>query len=210
MNGPLFDDLLDQLRGAPLQQLAGSLGLPEEATHAAITTALPVLLGALHRNTRNSGGAESLLAALADHRGVDPTNALGNALAGGGTGGAILDHLLGRHRSAAAEAVGNASGIGADRGGQLLRMLAPVVMAYLARRLSTPRDRDGASTPEPSPDGLRSALADEVMSLRRRDDLHPAALTSLDEQDDADTTGFTEAGPLTIQTAEMRSPRPLL
>lgn len=216
MNAPLFDDLLDQLRGSPVHQLAGSLGLPQGATQAAIAAALPVLLGALHRNTQSPGGAQSLLSALAeDHRGIDPANALGNALAGGGAGAAILDHVLGRHRVSAADAVGTASGIGADRSSQLLRLLAPVVMAYLARRLFTSAATGGPSTPHASPEGLRTALDGEVASLRGRSDLDPSLLAELDRDHDGDVDQQDLAAGgagsvLPTQTAEMRSPRPLL
>ncbi|GAB6196082.1 DUF937 domain-containing protein [Lysobacter xanthus] len=214
MNGPLFDDLLDQLRGAPVQQLSQQLGLAPESTMQAVATALPVLLGAMHRNTQRGDGAQSLLSALeVDHRGIDPANALGTALAGGGAGAGILGHLFGRREPTAADAVGNATGLGTDRGGMLLRLLAPVVMAYLARRLFTPRRADGPSTPQPSPEGLRSALDDEVTTLRTRGDVHPS-LAALDRDGDGDVDlqdfGGTGAGALPTQTAEMRSPRPLL
>jgi hypothetical protein len=214
MNAPLFDDLLDQLRGTPAQQLSGQLGLSPEITMQAVATALPLLLGAMHRNARDTGGAQSLLSALeVDHRGIDPANALGNALAGGGSGAGILGHLFGGRQLSAADAVGNATGLGGDRGGMLLRVLAPVVMAYLARRLFTPRQADGATTPQPSPDGLRSALDDEVTSLHERGSVHPALLSVLDRDHDGDVDmqDFGAAnGALPTQTAEMRSPRPLL
>ena len=213
MNAPLFDDLLDQLRGAPTQQLAQQLGLSPETAMQAAATALPVLLGAMHRNSRDPAGAQSLLSALEiDHRGIDPANALGNALAGGGSGLGILGHLFGNRQPSAADAVGAATGLGGDRGGMLLRVLAPVVMAYLARRLFTPRQADGPTTPQPSPDGLRTALDDEVTTLHQRGSVHPALLSVLDRDGDGDVDlhDFAANGALPTQTAEMRSPRPLL
>jgi hypothetical protein len=41
MNAPLFDDLLDQLRGAPTQQKTQRQGLSPDTTMQADTTALP-------------------------------------------------------------------------------------------------------------------------------------------------------------------------
>ncbi|WP_133479084.1 DUF937 domain-containing protein [Cognatilysobacter segetis] len=215
MNAPLFDDLLDQLRGAPTQQMSQRLGLSPESTMQAVATALPMLLGALHRNAQAEPGARSLLSALeVDHRGIDPANALGTALAGGGSGAGILGHVFGTRQPVAAEAVSNATGLGPDRAGMLLRLLAPVVMAYLARRLFTPREADGPTTPQPSPDGLRTALGEEVTTLRERGNVHPALLSVLDRDRDGDVDlqDFTGAAatPLATQTAEMRSPRPLL
>jgi hypothetical protein len=215
MNAPLFDDLLDQLRGAPTQQLSRQLGLSPETTLQAVATALPMLLGAMHRNTRDNAGAQSLLSALeVDHRGIDPANALGNALAGGGSGAGILGHLFGMRQATAADAVGNATGLGGQRGGMLLRLLAPVVMAYLARRLFTPRQADGPTTPQPSPVGLQAALDDEVVALNQRGSVHPSLLSVLDHNHDGDVdvSDFTasNSGALPTQSAEMRSPRPLL
>lgn len=218
MNGPLLDDLLDQLRGAPSQQLGQHLGLPQDTVMQAVSTALPVLLGAMHRNARSPDGAASLLSALElDHRGVDPTNALATALAGGGSGGGILRHLFGPHRDSAPQAVGQAAGLEPDRAEQLLRALAPMAMAYLARRFFTPRATDGASTPQPSPEGLQAALDREMEAVRERGGaagLH--GLLDRDHDGDVDLADFSGAhrtddlGPLPTQTAEMRSPRPRL
>ena len=216
MNGPLFDDLLDQLRGAPAQQLSHQLGLSPETTMQAAATVLPMLLGAMQRNSQGAGGAQSLLSALeTDHRGIDPANALGTALAGGGSGAGILGHLFGDRQPYAAGAAANATGLGEDRAGMLMRLLAPVVMAYLARRLFTPRQADGPTTPQPSPDGLRSALDGEFGTLRERGRVHPALLSVLDRDHDGDVdlndlTASSGTTPLAAQTAEMRSPRPLL
>ena len=215
MNASLFDDLLDQLQGAPTRQLSQQLGLSQDTTMQAVATALPMLLGAMNRNAQGMDGAQSLLSALeTDHRGIDPANALGTALAGGGSGGGILGHLFGTRQPYAADAVANATGLGPDRAGMLMRVLAPVVMAYLARRLFTPHPASGATTLQPSPDGLRSALDNEVTTLRERGNVHPALLSLLDRDGDGDVDmqDFTaaNAAPLSTQTAEMRSPRPLL
>lgn len=212
MTGPLLDDLLDQLRGGPARQLSQQLGLSPDAAMDAIGTALPVLLGALHHNVRG-GGAPSLFNALElDHRGIDPSNALATALAGGGSGAGILGHVLGGHQDSAARAVGTSTGIGEERGAQLLRVLAPVVMAYLARRVFTPRETDGPSTPQASPEGVRDALEAEVAALHERSGVHAGLLSLLDRDRDGDVdlADFTAGGTgaLPVQTAEMRSPRP--
>ncbi|GAB1595856.1 DUF937 domain-containing protein [Lysobacter claricitrinus] len=216
MNGPLYDDLLDQLRGTPARQLGDRLGISPAVALQAAATALPVLLGAMHRNTRAPDGANALLSALEfDHRGVDPTNALGNALAGGGAGAAILGHLFGDRHDAAADAVSQATGLDGSRSSMLLRVLAPVVMAYLARRLFTPREADGANTPSASPEGLHAALEQEVSSLHATSEPHHGLLAFLDRDHDGDVDladfGAGDAtNALPVQTAEMRSPRPLI
>lgn len=213
MNGPLFDDLLDQFRGEPAQELGQRLGLPRDATLQAVTAALPLLLGALQRNASDEHGANALFSALdLDHRGVDPSNALANALAGGGSGAGILRHLFGEREPVAAQAVGSVAGLDGDRGGLLLRMLAPAVMAYVARRVFTARATDGPSTPQPSPEGLRDALTGEVERMRTREGFGGGLLDVLGADGMEAPTDLSEfastGGPLPVQTAEMRSPRP--
>jgi hypothetical protein len=88
-------------------------------------------------------------------------------------------------------------------------------MAYLARRLFASRQSAGSATPQASPEGLQTALANEVSSLRGSGNVHPALLSILDRDHDGDVdlqdfTGAGNGNPLPAQTAEMRSPRPLL
>ncbi|MEA2327757.1 MAG: hypothetical protein QOE68_2716, partial [Thermoanaerobaculia bacterium] len=52
---------------------------------------------------------------------------------GGGIGGKILGHILGARRGAVEQGVGRASGMNAQQVGQLLMMLAPLVMGVLGR-----------------------------------------------------------------------------
>jgi len=213
MNAPLFDDLIDQLRGEPTRRLAQAIDLPPQATAQAVATVLPMLLGAMQRNAQGVAGAQTLLAALdLDHRGVDPVNALTNSIAGGAYGEGVLGHLFGARQPLAADAVGEATGLDRARGATLLHVLAPVVMAYLARRVFTSNQIAGATAPQASPDGLRAALDTEVATLRERGNLHPTLLALLDRDDDGDVDihDFTgdRGSPLSTQTAEMRSPRP--
>ena len=60
MTTTLTDDLFSQLQGQPLAQMSQQLGLPESQTAGAISAALPLLLGALGRNTSQPQGAEAL------------------------------------------------------------------------------------------------------------------------------------------------------
>lgn len=211
MNGPLLDDLHDQLRGEPTRRLAEYLDVSRDVATAATDVALRVLIGATHHAVQGDEGARALLGALEfDHRGVDPSNALATAIAGGARRDAVLDAILGEHRISAADGVATASGLDSVRADALLRALAPTLMAYLARRLFTPADADGATTPRATPDGLRAALAAEVEGMRGRE---PAeAMPHRDAIAGMDMPGLDDdgLGPLPVQTAEMRSPRPRL
>lgn len=137
--------LFQQLQGAPVQQMSSQLGTDPAQTQSAIGAALPLLLGALGRNTQQPQGAEALLGALQrDHSGAAAGNGfdlgglLGSVLGGGGgaqtDGAGILGHVFGNSAPTAAAGLGQATGLGGEKAGQLLQMLAPVVMSFLAQR----------------------------------------------------------------------------
>ena len=141
----LGDELNQYLQGEPLAQISQQLGVPQAQVANAAQAALPLLLGALGRNASQANGAEALFGALQkDHAGVDLGSVLGAVLGGGGQGDQILAHVFGGRQSRAEDALGTATGLGGDRAGQLLRMLAPLVLAYLARRLFS---QHGAASP---------------------------------------------------------------
>lgn len=149
----MADELMAQLQGAPMQQMAQQLGASSQQIQSAVSAALPLLLGALGQNAAQPQGAAALFNALErDHGQATPQGlgGLGDLLgavlggvsaapgrgAGGGLGdgAAILGHILGGNRQQAESQLGQATGLG-NGAGQLLAMLAPMVMAYLANRV---------------------------------------------------------------------------
>lgn len=153
-NASLAEELMSQLQGAPMQQIAQQLGTDQQAAGDAVSMALPMLLGALGHNAQQPGGADSLMNALQGHMpgqqpqaalggmgGLDLGGLLGSVLGGGASGGGssmgadILGHIFGGNEQKAGNSLGQASGLGAS-GGQLLQILAPIVMAFLANRVS--------------------------------------------------------------------------
>ena len=94
--------LIDQIAGAlgpnAVQQMSSQLGASPQATRDAISATLPVLLGALQRNTSTPGGAQSLHnAVIRDHADADPMERMMGMAGGmlGGQGGGLAD-LLGQ------------------------------------------------------------------------------------------------------------------
>jgi hypothetical protein len=145
----LVSELMAQLQGAPMQQMAQQLGADRQQIQTAVGAALPLLLGALGRNAAQPQGAADLMGALQrDHAAAMPQGlgGLGELLgavlggAGGaaspaGQGAAILGHILGGSQQQAQDSLGQATGLGGQTAGQLLSMLAPIVMAFLAQRV---------------------------------------------------------------------------
>ncbi len=131
----LMDVITQAMGGDAVKQLSRQLGASEQSTGTAISAALPLLLSALAKNSGQPEGASALHRALSnDHDGSvldDPSGLLGNAQAGPGAG--ILRHVLGDRQDVAQQALAKTSGIEAGSAGQLLTMLAPIVMGALGR-----------------------------------------------------------------------------
>ncbi|HJR75020.1 MAG TPA: DUF937 domain-containing protein [Luteimonas sp.] len=163
----LTQDLASQLQGLPLQQIAQQLGVDQSQANSAIGAALPLLMGALGRNASQPQGAEALFGALQrDHSGLDIGSVLGSVLGGGGQGQQILGHVLGASEPRAQQAVSQATGLGGDKVNMLLRWLAPIVMAYLAKRMFDNRQAGGAVAGNgASPDVLGQILGQERQQI---------------------------------------------
>lgn len=135
----LLDGLLQQLGGDTMRQMSQQLGTDDATTQKAVGAALPALVGALARNAQSPDGAASLAGALdRDHDGsvLNDLPALLGA-GGGGAGASILGHVLGGKQSAVAGGIGAATGLDAAKSGQLLSMLAPIVMGALGQAKRT-------------------------------------------------------------------------
>lgn len=190
MNAPasLTEELLSQLQGAPLQQIADQLGTNPSQAQSAVSAALPMLLGALGRNAAQPQGAADLFGALQrDHVGRAAGggglgdllgSVLGGMGGGGGAGGAadgasILGHIFGGNQQRAETGLGQATGLGSNAG-QLLQMLAPIVMSFLAQRMSSGGMDAG---------GLGQVLGQEQARVQQQGGLGGGLLGSLLDQD---------------------------
>lgn len=134
--GSILQLLAAQLDENTVNQIAGQLGVDNQQAQQAITAAAPLLLGALDRNAQSSDGAQALNSALdRDHDGAIFNNLL-NALANPGTandGAAILGHVLGGNRDVMEQGVSQISGLDQNSTGQLLNLLAPVVLGAVGK-----------------------------------------------------------------------------
>ena len=130
MSDALIDQLSNQIGGADKQQTA-------RATEGIMTT----LMGALAKNASTPEGANSLFNALEkDHDGgiLDDLSGLigGNVRpeqqrAANGMG--ILKHLLGGKQNGAIDMISQMSGLDSGKTGNLMAMLAPVIMGTLGK-----------------------------------------------------------------------------
>ncbi|GAA3524392.1 hypothetical protein AFL01nite_15300 [Aeromicrobium flavum] len=119
----------------PVDQIAKRLGVERSAAEQGIEAALPALLGGLEANAKDPKGAASLGGAIASKD---------TSLVDGGVdvdqidtadGEKIVKNVFGEKSDDVAVALGSTSGA-QDAGlvKKLLPILAPIVMAYLAKR----------------------------------------------------------------------------
>lgn len=140
MSPSLTEQLFSQLQGAPVEQVSRQLGISPEQANGAIGAALPLLMGALGRNATQPQGADALFGALQrDHSGLDLGSVLGAVMGGGNApeanGAGILGHIFGNNQPRAEAGLAQATGLGGDRAGQLMKILAPIVLAFIAQRM---------------------------------------------------------------------------
>lgn len=190
----LTDELFAQLEGAPLQQISQQLGIGRTQAAGAVSAALPLLIGALGKNASQPQGAEALFGALQrDHAGGggDLGSLLGMVLGGAQSrqtdGAGMLGHIFGGQQDRAEQHLGEATGLGGDRAGMLMKILAPMVMAYLAKRMFGGQDSGGAAMGmaggNPTAQVLGAILGQEQQQVRQQGGLGGGLLGAVLDQD---------------------------
>ncbi|PJO39114.1 calcium-binding protein [Delftia acidovorans] len=197
----LAAELMAQLQGAPMQQMADQIGASPAQTESAVGAALPVLLASLGRNAADPQGAANHLGALQrDHGvasggagGLDLGGLLGSLLGGGAgagsnaggglDGAAILGHILGGNQQRAQGRTGPGHGPGQRSAPELLQLLAPIVMSFLAQRVSAGGMDAG---------GLGQVLGREHAQAQQQGGLGGGLLGSLLDQDGDGQVGLSD------------------
>ena len=133
LNSPIGQTLIN---GASQQ-----LGQDKKQTASALSTALPLILGAMKNNASTPDGAAGLLSALGNRRhsgGI--LDSLGNILGGGGIdqdvlsdGAGILGHVFGGREQNVAQAVSKSSGMDLSSAMNILKVAGPLVMGVLGK-----------------------------------------------------------------------------
>jgi hypothetical protein len=133
LNSPIGQTLIN---GASQQ-----LGQDKKQTASALSTALPLILGAMKNNASTPNGAAGLLSALGNRRhsgGI--LDSLGNILGGGGIdqdvlsdGAGILGHVFGGREQNVAQAVSKSSGMDFSSAMNILKVAGPLVMGVLGK-----------------------------------------------------------------------------
>ena len=142
MANDLMSILQNQLSEGMLDQLTQQLGGADRGqTAVAASGIMSVLTGALAKNASKPEGANALANALdKDHDGSILDDVMGllsgntqthNPRAANGAG--IIKHVLGNKQSNAINMISQMSGLDSSKTGNLMTMLAPVVMGALGK-----------------------------------------------------------------------------
>ncbi len=161
-SGSLLKALMSQLESGGIDAISQQVGVGRDQAMQVAAGALPALLTGLDRNSRDSAGAAALAAALdRDHDGsvLDDLAGFFGQGSSPAAGAGILRHVLGSKQGSVESALGQMAGLDAGPTGQILQMLAPLVMGMLGREKRT-RDLDVG--------GLTDLLGGERHAARER------------------------------------------
>jgi hypothetical protein len=145
-----MSDLDGLINLIPIGDIAKQLGIDESVAKAAVAVAVPAIVGGLAANAKNEDGAKSLEKALGKHK--NASTKLKDV--DSADGAKIVKHVFGDKQDKVVAAVASKSG-GPDIGaivGEILPIIAPIVLAYLAKQFlgkSEPAAKE-AEAPESS------------------------------------------------------------
>ncbi|MGH8121892.1 MAG: DUF937 domain-containing protein [Rudaea sp.] len=175
----LVDTVMGNLGSDQINAIASKLGTDPDSARNAIEHALPLIVGGMANTASTPDGAGALHSALANHAGTNISDVLGSVPGGGATGGglggllgggaagggaagmggAILGHIFGGNASAANQGLGQTTGLGTAGAGQLLAILAPIMMSVLANQ---------AQQQGLSPGGLGTVLGQQSQQIQQQ------------------------------------------
>lgn len=134
-------DLLDSDMGRQIiQGVSNETNQPADKTSQVVTMALPLLMGAMNRNARNTQGAQGLMGALDNKHDGSILDNLDGFFGGGVNedqkidGLGILGHVLGGSQDNVVGALSKKSGMDSNNVMQILQVIAPIVLGYLGKQ----------------------------------------------------------------------------
>jgi len=154
----LMDLLNSDLGKQIISSVSGSAGTNEGETSSVLASVLPALVGAMQNNASTPEGQGGLLGALlgGKHGGLldNLSGMLGSDVQE--DGGKILGHVLGDNQETVQNQVSQNTGISSDKIAMIMKIAAPILMAYLAKKAqSSGLDANGQT---PSGGGLSDIL----------------------------------------------------
>ncbi|SNQ42775.1 DUF937 domain-containing protein [Cellulophaga lytica] len=134
-------DLLNSPIGSQIiKGVAGQAGESEQKTAGVLSMALPLLMGAMKKNTATPEGAQGLMSALTNKHDGSILDNLGSLFGGGvddnvmNDGQGILNHVLGAKQPQVENALSQKAGVSSDTVATILKVAAPLLMGVLGKQ----------------------------------------------------------------------------
>jgi hypothetical protein len=148
-----LDDLFNEL---PIGQIAKQLGVSEAEASTAVAAALPTLVKGLEANAKDPSGAAKLGKALKGKSTSLVEGGISLADVDTKDGEKIVSHIFGGKSDDVASklgGLGDSGGLGSDLTKQLLAILAPIVLAWILKKVT-----GGGGSAETSEGGIGDIL----------------------------------------------------
>ena len=132
----LLQNIQEMIGERGMAQIAKHVGGDEQSVDKALSAALPTLLGALGRKADSEEG-QSLLNQFFDNDDEAPEDShdfFENKHHEKKDLNPLLDGLFGSKRQKVEDGIGKASGLSSGQAGGLMKMLAPLIMSYMAKK----------------------------------------------------------------------------
>ncbi len=131
-----MSDINDIFSALPLGDIAKQLGVSKDEATSGIALALPALLSGLQANAADPKGEASILSALQDKDTSLIEGGISLADVDTKDGAKIVKHIFGSSTKDVAATLSSKSAVGSSMMKSLLAILAPIVLAYIAKKIT--------------------------------------------------------------------------
>jgi hypothetical protein len=195
----LMDLLNSDLGKQIIAGVSGQAGTSEGETSSVLSSVLPALVGGMMNNSQTAEGQGGLLGALLGGKHGGLLDNLSGMLGGGDVqneGGKILGHVLGGNQDAVQNQVSQNTGVSSDKIAMIMKLAAPILMAYLAKQgQSSGLDQHGQTADGGGLGGLLGGLLGgaQTQTGAQAPSMGGSILTSMLDQDGDGQLGIGDA-----------------
>ncbi len=192
----LMDLLNSDLGKQIISSVSGQAGTSEGETSSVLASVLPELVGAMQNNASTPEGQGGLLGALLSGKHGGLLDNLSGMLGGDvqNEGGKILGHVLGGNQEAVQNQVSQNTGISSDKIAMIMKIAAPILMAYLAKKAqSSGLDSNGQTSSGGGLSDILGGLLGGDQNKSSSGGMGGSVLTSVLDQDGDGQIGIGDA-----------------
>lgn len=145
-----INELINSSTGSEIiNNITQKFGINQNEATAALTAAVPMILGGLGRNAQSADGAQSIENALQQHNpnrlnDIQGFFNMGDAAQKDGEG--ILGHIFGNNKEKVESGIAQKSGLSMSKIAPIIAMVAPLVLSYLSKQKQSNTQSGGGIT----------------------------------------------------------------